>query len=46
MTAINNGKVIAEISPDSDIAKVYNKLAESETGLAVERPGGIFSWFK
>lgn len=46
MTAINNGKVIAEISPDSDIAKAYNKLAESETGLAVERPGGIFSWFR
>ena len=46
MTAINNGKVIAEISPNSDIAKVYNKLAESEAGMAAERPGGIFSWFR
>lgn len=46
MTAVNNGKVMAEISPDSDIAKAYNKLAEYETGVACERPGGIFSWFR
>ena len=46
MAAINNGKVIAEVSRNSDLAHVYNKLAESEAGLANKKADGIFSWFK
>jgi pilus assembly protein CpaE len=46
MTAINNGKVIAEISKDSNVAKVYQRLAESVVDTAVARPGGFFNWFR
>ncbi len=46
MRAINNGKVVAEISRKSDVAKVYQTLAESVVESAVERPGGIFNWFR
>lgn len=46
MTAINNGKEIAEISRNSNVAKVYKKLAESVVESAPERSGGFFNWFK
>lgn len=46
MTAINNGKVVAEISQKSNVAKVYQMLAESVVESTVESPGGIFNWFR
>ena len=46
MSAINNGKTIIDIAKRSDIAKVYQKLAASIVDRAVERQGGIFSWFR
>lgn len=47
MNAINNGKVFAEISGHSEIAKMYHTLAEDETGLAAHKSGGgFFKWFK
>jgi pilus assembly protein CpaE len=46
MSAINNGRTITDIAGSSDVAKVYKKLAASLVDLAIERPGGIFSWFR
>jgi hypothetical protein len=30
----------------SDVAKVYKKLAATIVDLAIERPGGVFRWFR
>jgi pilus assembly protein CpaE len=46
MSAINNGKTIPDIAGSSDVAKVYKKLAASIVDLAIEKPGGVFRWFK
>ncbi len=46
MESINNGKVIAEISGKSSVAKVYKKLAESVVDPVLEKSGGVFNWFK
>ncbi|MBM9603824.1 AAA family ATPase [Desulfopila inferna] len=45
MTAINNGKSIADVSRNSNIARAYSQLAESVADSGLERAGGIFSWF-
>lgn len=46
MSAINNGKSIPDVAGNSDLAKVYKKLAASIVDLAIERPGGLFRWFR
>ncbi|EKD38398.1 MAG: hypothetical protein ACD_75C00747G0001 [uncultured bacterium] len=46
MSAINNGKTIPDISGGSDVAKAYKRLAASLIETAIERPGGIFRWFR
>ena len=46
MSAINNGRTFIDMAKKSDVAKVYQKLAASIVDLAIERPGGIFSWFR
>lgn len=46
MSAINNGKTIPDIAGSCDVAKVYKKLAASIVELAIERPGGLFRWFR
>ena len=46
MTAINNGKVVAEISRNSNVAKMYQTLAKSVVEPVVETPGGFFNWFR
>lgn len=46
MSAINNGKTIPDMAGGSDLAKVYKKLAASIVDLAIERPGGVFRWFR
>lgn len=46
MSAINNGKTIPDIAGSCDVAKVYKKLAASIVELAIERPGGVFRWFR
>ena len=46
MSAINNGKTINDISSGSDVAKAYKKLASSLVDRALERPGGLFRWFR
>ena len=46
MAAINNGKSIADVSRNSNIAKAYTQLAESVADSGLERAGGIFSWFR
>ncbi len=46
MEAVNNGKVISEISRRSGIAKAYKKLAESAVESVGEMPGGFMSWFR
>ena len=46
MSAINNGKTISDISSGSDVAKAYRKLAATLVDRAIERPGGVFRWFR
>jgi pilus assembly protein CpaE len=46
MAAINNGKVIADISKSSTVAQVYKELAESVAEPAIKNSGGIFNWFR
>lgn len=46
MAAINNGKVLAEISAKSNVAKVYKEIAESIVEPAAKRPGSLFNWFR
>jgi pilus assembly protein CpaE len=46
MSAINNGKSIPDVAGNSDVAKFYKKLAASIVDLAIERPSGLFRWFK
>lgn len=46
MSAINNGKTINDTSSGSDVAKAYKKLASSLVDRAIERPGGLFRWFR
>lgn len=46
MSAINNGKTITDIAGNSDVAKVYNKLAATLVDLEIEKPGGVFRWFR
>ncbi|HBG17958.1 MAG TPA: hypothetical protein DDY32_01380 [Desulfobulbaceae bacterium] len=46
MSAINNGKTILDISGNSDVARAYKKLAASLVDRAIERPGGVFRWFR
>ncbi len=46
MSAINNGKVITDISGSSNLAKAYKKLAESIVKPPVATAGGVFKWFK
>ncbi len=46
MSAINNGKAIAEISRKSNVAKIYNKLADSVFESGLEKPGTLFKWFR
>ncbi len=46
MSAINNGKVITEISGSSNLAKAYKKLAESIVKPPVATAGGVFKWFR
>lgn len=46
MSAINNGKVITDISGSSNLAKAYKKLAESVVKPPAATAGGIFKWFK
>ncbi len=46
MTAINNGKVLAEVSEKAKVTKVYQEIAKSvaESG-AKKEPTSLFSWF-
>lgn len=46
MSAINSGKTIPDMAGGSDVAKVYKKLAASIVDLAIDRPGGVFRWFR
>ena len=46
MSAINNGKTIPEMSGNSDVSRAYKKLAASLVDRAIERPGGVFRWFR
>lgn len=46
MTTVNNGKVFNEVSSKSNVAKVYNKIAESVAKPAVKSPKTFFSWFR
>lgn len=46
MSAINNGKTIPDIAASSDLAKTYKKLASTLAERAIERPGGVFRWFR
>ena len=46
MSAINNGKTIPDMSGNSDVSRAYKKLAASLVDRAIERPGGVFRWFR
>ena len=46
MRAINNGKVLAEISRKSNIARVYTEIAKSIAEPATKGPAPLFSWFR
>lgn len=46
MKAINHGKVIAEVSRNSNVAKAYKKLAKSLVEPPVKKSSSIFSWFR
>ena len=46
MTAVNNGKVLAEVSKRSDVARVYTEFAKSIAEPAAKSPGTLFSWFR
>lgn len=46
MRAVNNGKVLAEISKKSNVARVYAEFAKSIAEPATKSPGTLFSWFR
>jgi hypothetical protein len=46
MSAINNGRTVADISRKSNVAKVYDKLAGSAVDTGLGKSGSIFNWFK
>jgi pilus assembly protein CpaE len=46
MTTVNSGKVFAEVSSKSDVARVYRNIAESVAEPADKSSGTFFSWFR
>lgn len=46
MSAINNGKTVADVGKNSDLAKAYRKLAQSVITPEEKKATGFFSWFK
>lgn len=46
MSAINSGKEIAKISHNSNVSRVYKKLAQSVVEPAAQKSGGMFAWFR
>lgn len=46
MSAINNGKTIADVSKGSNLAKVYQDIAKTVSASDNKKPGGFLKWFK